>query len=109
MFIRNLNTGSKKKVEFEKQIRFEGNWNYKSKLSKPVFSKPIGVVKIEEIEIVFGHQDLLDILNLYLEADELSVSMIKSKQVNTGEVDAFETMFKDKILDWVKKSKGGKL
>jgi len=106
MFMRNLKTGTKKKIEFEKQIHFRGNWNYKSKLSKPVCSKPIGVVTIEDIELVFAHQDLLDLLSLYLEADLLSVSMIKSKQVDTGDIKTFETLFNDKILEWVKKSKG---
>ena len=107
VFMRNVKTKTRKRIEFDCNVRNEGNWNYKRKLSKPVYTKPIGFISFEDIELVFSHEDLLRLLSIYLEADLVSIAMIKNG--SSGNITSYEQPFNDKVLDWVKKSKGGKL
>ena len=93
------------RVTPEYTIKNTGNWNYKDKSKPPVYSKPICVIKLGEDEFVFTHSDIFELLYGYTQADIDSIKMIKDKDVDTGEIDYFETPLTEKVKVWLKKNK----
>jgi len=95
------NAGNMKKVTMLTKLDLAGNWNYTEPNSKKVFSKPMGNVLIDSDRFCFKHEELLMLLELYYEADEMSMLMIKCKHIDTGNVKNCETSFLDKIQAWI--------
>lgn len=97
----NFNDGTMKKTILSCEIVFNGNWNYKDKSAPAVLSKPLGYASIGDVKVVFTHVELIQLLELYHEADIFAIEMIENNKVNTGLVDRAETLFLDKLQEWI--------
>jgi len=89
----NKNRGTKIKPSFD--IRFLGNWNYKDTGFKPVYTKPIVEMVLESDTFVWEHEEILDLLRAYYDADLAAIEMIKTGE--SGEIKSFETPFIEKL------------
>ena len=78
-----------------------GNWNYKN-TSPPVNTKHVANVKLGNDNFCFTHQEILDIIDLHINADMLNTLYINSPYINTGEVKAAECSLIEKIKEKIK-------
>lgn len=92
-------------VELQTQLKFSGNWNYRDPTSEKICSKPMGVVKLQDDEYVWKHDEIMKLLDLYFDADEFAINMIKSQNVSTGSVTHAEISFLEKVQQWINSKK----
>jgi len=88
-----------KSVVPEFDIRFKGNWNYKDKGFKPIYTKPIVEMVIDKETFVWKHDEILRLIKAYYLADIKAIEMIK-KGVS-GEINNYETPFLNKLRDFI--------
>jgi len=93
-----MNKNQKKTIELEYKIMLTGNWNYQNQYT-PIYTKPIGVIFLDEDKFVFRHKEILKLIKCYHDADITSVEMIKNKQA--GAITKPETLFIDKIQYYI--------
>jgi hypothetical protein len=104
MKIKKLNSFDGYNEEPDFKIGDWGNWNMKWPDQPPVKSKPMGRVIMPKtgIDIVFSHNDIINLLKLYHEADIKSIKMIRNPDINTGQEKSFETPFAYKLSNLIK-------
>jgi len=107
MMVKHKESKISKQEKVTGQINFAGNWNYKKPEEEKIISKPIGVVTMYDHEVVFAHEDLLKLLSIYHESDLIAVSMINSENVDTGLITHAESLFIEKVKEWVSKAEKG--
>lgn len=93
-------TSKRTEIKIRTEIVNTGDWNRGN--GARVIGKPIGKVFIdglgfpEDFHLVFSHNDLLKIIEVYLLADYLSIDLIN--QGKSGSVKRAEESFENKIL-----------
>ena len=90
------------------EIRRSGNWNYKN-VSNPVYSKPVGIFKINDTEISWSHEDIFQLIELYHDVDVESIKMIEDPKTNTGAICGRDIPFLEKLEILIKCLKNKKI
>jgi hypothetical protein len=86
-------------------IKHHGNWNLKFPDSVPVKTKPMAVIYFGDgFNYVFSHDDVLKLVQAYIDVDEEAIRMILDSTVDTGLVNSPEISFKDKLLELLSKN-----
>jgi len=93
----------KDKFDVRWEIRNKGNWNFRNSNDISMNTKPIAVVFLDGDEFVWQHNDIMELIRAYHQADKQSIHMIKTG--NAGSVKSFETPLLDKILKFIRELK----
>ena len=96
------------------KISLNGNWNYKDKEKENAFGKPIGRLLIPDIrdenanliQLQWKHEEILKLVDLYHQADKMAIEQISNEMVITGDVNASEESFLDKLEQYIKQIRG---
>ncbi|KKK85309.1 hypothetical protein LCGC14_2774580 [marine sediment metagenome] len=92
-------------------IRKEGNWNMgKVNWKEGPRTKPIGFMRFKldekDVELCWKHDEILDLIKHFHDIDVESIKMIINQDINTGDIENYESPFIEKIqklLDELKK------
>lgn len=95
-----IENGTSKTIELKTKIRYKGNWNHKNN-GKPIFTKPIGIMVLDGVEFVMGHNEIKELVKLYHDVDVYSMKMILDERVDTREVKRCEQPFLGKLEDFI--------
>jgi len=86
-----------KKLTLRTSLEVYGNWHYKDDKLPVVRGKPVGLVHLSrDFTYVFCHDELLQILDVYLRADIRSIELIKAGKA--GSITNAEKSLKQKLL-----------
>jgi hypothetical protein len=91
---------NEKNVAIESRIIYTGNWNRNDK-DNPVWGKAICMVTIGEDDYVFQHDELGEMIQMHVKADEENIKMINNKNCDTGNITKPERTFKEKLMQYL--------
>ena len=90
-------------VDLTWKINPKGNWNRKFPGKNAVYTKPITQIFIDGDELIWKHDEILELIKAYHQADVDSIEMIKKGEA--GEVKNYEKPLLEKIQDLIKNLK----
>lgn len=103
-----MRKNKKFEVNIEGEIKNCGNWNWRDKSLKPVYTKPMAIIKIGGDEFVWRHDEIMKLIKFYWKADLESINMIKSPIIDTGKIVNIETPFLNKLKFLIENLEEGK-
>ena len=98
-----MRKNNREHIELSVEINYNGNWNRKYPNLPIVYGKPISIIYLDNDNFVWTHDEIIKLIDCYLQADKESIEMINNKNINTGNITKSEISFKDKLLNFLNK------